>query len=241
MKRESDEWNPAWEGRQPLLHPPLSEADKAALFAAYERITGRRVWDTMTGSLYAGARKHGPDSIPLLEALHAEHGVVNLLARWKAHPVRSPGEQVESSPSTALPSSKPLTAPPATPPSETRTTASIATEWTPEEIAEVDRELLGLAPEVIDAEPIPRSADDEESRQTTLVTAPSEPNAEIAWRVEAMRSQYPDHGAIPLLRARSDQLFAHDVCVSCGDPLSDVRPRCRPCVGAAKIVLGEHP
>ena len=47
MKGDERRRNPEWEGRQPLNHPPLTESEKAAVLAAYERVTGRKVWKTM--------------------------------------------------------------------------------------------------------------------------------------------------------------------------------------------------
>ena len=89
------------------------------------------------------------------------------------------------------------------------------------------------------------AADDPTPGETTASTAASglvrQPlSPELAWRVDAMRPQMTVTGAIPYLRARPDELFSHDVCVSCGDPLPDIRPRCRLCSDAANIVLGEH-
>jgi hypothetical protein len=62
-------------------------------------------------------------------------------------------------------------------------------------------------------------------------------DAEVAWRVDAMRSQVPRNGPIPFLVAREGG-FAIGCCRSCGDPIEpDRRFRCRLCVQAAQLVL----
>ena len=67
------------------------------------------------------------------------------------------------------------------------------------------------------------------------------PDAEVAWRIEAMRPQVPRSGAIPILLARPEARTApRGTCVSCGDPLAaDRRVRCAPCVAAVERVLNE--
>lgn len=63
---------------------------------------------------------------------------------------------------------------------------------------------------------------------------------EVAWRLNAMRSQVTATGAIPLLLARPGAPWEPDRCCSCGDPIgSDDRYRCPLCVEAAVAVLAE--
>ena len=58
--------------------------------------------------------------------------------------------------------------------------------------------------------------------------------AEVAWRLAAMRPQVPKIGAVPLLIARPDAPTPAGTCLSCGDPLSGGAVyRCGPCVEAA--------
>ena len=64
-------------------------------------------------------------------------------------------------------------------------------------------------------------------------------DAEVAWRVAAMRRQVPGHGPIPFLVAR-DVRPEPGRCLACGDPLRDGRSlRCAPCARAAWSVLHE--
>src|SRR3954469_14625727 len=53
---------------------------------------------------------------------------------------------------------------------------------------------------------------------------------EVAWRIEAMRSQVPRKGTIPALLARPEaRTSPRGTCVTCGDPLPSDRPtRCVP-------------
>ena len=66
--------------------------------------------------------------------------------------------------------------------------------------------------------------------------------AQVAWRVEAMRPQALQLGGILFLEARPDVAALDGVCWSCGDPL-DVgsRVRCGRCVRAAQLVIDEVP
>jgi hypothetical protein len=62
--------------------------------------------------------------------------------------------------------------------------------------------------------------------------------AEVAWRIAAMRPQVPRCGPIPFLVAREVEVDPGR-CLSCGDALrSDQRVRCGYCVRAAQAVLG---
>ena len=60
------------------------------------------------------------------------------------------------------------------------------------------------------------------------------------WRVEAMRSQVPVSGGIPLLVARPGTPMQPGSCYSCGAKLeSDVPKRCAGCLGAVIAVLAQ--
>lgn len=62
-------------------------------------------------------------------------------------------------------------------------------------------------------------------------------DAEVAWRVEAMRPQVPVRGLIPILVARAHNPVRGG-CISCGGRLSPrQRYRCGPCAQAAWVVL----
>ena len=64
-------------------------------------------------------------------------------------------------------------------------------------------------------------------------------DAEVAWRVAAMRPQVPPRGPIPVLVAR-DVVPAPGCCPSCGDPRGEGRSlRCASCARAAWSVLHE--
>jgi hypothetical protein len=124
---------------------------------------------------------------------------------------------------------------------------SIWTGWTAEDMAEVDREFNAGAPDLLDQEPAAAPPDDLTVGAVATPAKQGDPRGsdettELAWRVEAMRPQVPAEGRpIPPLVARPDHLFDHDLCVSCGEPLWDVRPYCRLCLQAAKVVLGTDP
>lgn len=64
---------------------------------------------------------------------------------------------------------------------------------------------------------------------------------DVTWRAEAMRSQVPRTGTIPILLARPEAKTApRGACVSCSDPLAEGRlSRCAPCVSAVERVLDE--
>ena len=64
--------------------------------------------------------------------------------------------------------------------------------------------------------------------------------AELQWRIDAMRSEVPSRGPIPFLVARSGVLGtdAPGHCLSCGDALSKGEHyRCSPCILAVQEVL----
>ena len=65
-------------------------------------------------------------------------------------------------------------------------------------------------------------------------------DAEVQWRIEAMRRQIQPGPIIPFLVARRDFADAPGLCLSCGDPCGPGRRyRCGPCVRAAEIVVNE--
>jgi hypothetical protein len=66
----------------------------------------------------------------------------------------------------------------------------------------------------------------------------AEEEAELGWRVAAMRPQVPQRGPIPVLVAcEVSAIRGH--CLSCGDPLATGRTvRCALCVRAAQVVSG---
>lgn len=61
--------------------------------------------------------------------------------------------------------------------------------------------------------------------------------AEVRWRVEAMRQQVPASGPVPLLVARRVQAGPGH-CPSCGEPTVGAAIRCSTCATAAREVLG---
>jgi hypothetical protein len=62
----------------------------------------------------------------------------------------------------------------------------------------------------------------------------------VGWRAAVMATQVARAGAIPLLLARPGIRFPLGTCCSCGDQLGpDDRYRCKACVDAAVVVLGE--
>jgi hypothetical protein len=76
-----------------------------------------------------------------------------------------------------------------------------------------------------------------EAKPAVLAALAAE-EANLAWRVAAMRARVPARGPIPLLVAR-DLPPAADQCLSCGGTLDAGRMmRCALCVRAAQIALG---
>ena len=64
-------------------------------------------------------------------------------------------------------------------------------------------------------------------------------DAEVAWRIAAMRPRVPHRGAIPVLVAR-EVVSTSGNCVSCGEPLHEGAAfRCVSCTRAAWVVLHE--
>jgi hypothetical protein len=75
------------------------------------------------------------------------------------------------------------------------------------------------------------------ANKPAVIALLAEEDAEIAWRIAAMRPQVPVRGPIPLLIARESNP-APACCVSCGNPIpAHRRYRCAPCARATWIVL----
>ena len=73
-----------------------------------------------------------------------------------------------------------------------------------------------------------------------LLTLIAGGEADVAWRIEAMRRQIRPGPYIPFLVARRDFADTPGLCMSCGDPCgSGRRYRCGPCVRAAENVVNE--
>ena len=83
-------------------------------------------------------------------------------------------------------------------------------------------------------EPLARSVLAEKPR---ILRALEQETDAVAWRLEAMRPQVPQAGAIPLLLARPGMSFPPGTCCSCGDPRPADRYRCPACETAAVAVL----
>jgi hypothetical protein len=232
-------------------HPEPTKDRRAALAAFVMRLTGFEVGKFQRAWIRDMLLVHGPGAEAALERGYREGGRTNLFLRVVDSPNQAAAGGIRVVPDFirddvadtgtetdrgAIRSSPPAKTDPAAPeaPSKTKPvqpepptaaqpdgdpTFSPIESWSDEELreetADLDRRLRGQSLTAVDPE--------------------------VAWRVAAMRPQYLDHGPIGFLRARPDKLFDHDVCVSCGGPLSDRRPRCGPCVEAVNIVLGEHP
>ena len=66
----------------------------------------------------------------------------------------------------------------------------------------------------------------------------AEEEAQLGWRIAAMRPKVPVQGPIPVLVAR-DVSSTPGHCLSCGELLAPGRTvRCALCVRAAQVVLG---
>ncbi len=64
-------------------------------------------------------------------------------------------------------------------------------------------------------------------------------DAEVAWRIRAMRPQVRPRGPVPVLAARPVASFV-GCCTSCGDPIAPPRRyRCEPCIRATWAVVRE--
>ncbi len=77
------------------------------------------------------------------------------------------------------------------------------------------------------------------ARKHEVLALLGEEDADVAWRVAAMRPQVPIRGPIPLLVARNTRpVVGH--CITCGDRFSLAGTfRCSPCTRAAWLVLHE--
>ena len=72
--------------RVEYLWPVITALEERELCLAYEALTGRRVWPKMLPLLRVAHRRHGPDTIALLNELHEEGGVQDLLVRLRDYP-----------------------------------------------------------------------------------------------------------------------------------------------------------
>jgi hypothetical protein len=250
--RASPEQVAAVRARMPYNHPEPTADRRAVLAAFVTRLTNHEVGRSQQAWIRDVLIVHGPGSEAALERGYREYGWTNLFLRVVDSPPQaaaggirvvpdfirddfvdndadadliggiqpSPTTKTEPVAPTAPSKSEPMQAESRIAAQDDRDSSSghiepLTAEELLEETADLDRRLRGQSPASVDPE--------------------------VAWRIEAMRPQYPADGAIPLLRARPDRLFDHDVCVSCGSPLSDRRPRCGPCVEAVNIVVAEHP
>lgn len=68
--------------------PPVSATEERELASAYAALTDRRVPGGVMRLLILARRSHGPDTIPLLQRLHAAYGVRDLLLRLRNHSPR---------------------------------------------------------------------------------------------------------------------------------------------------------
>jgi hypothetical protein len=76
-------------------------------------------------------------------------------------------------------------------------------------------------------------------QKSAVLALLAQQDAEVAWRVAAMRPQVAAKGPIPILIAR-DTSPKVGCCISCGDPLAEnSKYRCTWCARAAWLVLGE--
>jgi hypothetical protein len=62
-------------------HRWLTEDELAPIYVAYKNLTGRSVFGHVKTMLVLAVRRHGPDTVPRMEALFARYGVQDLLKR----------------------------------------------------------------------------------------------------------------------------------------------------------------
>ncbi len=75
------------------------------------------------------------------------------------------------------------------------------------------------------------------AHKPAVIALLAEEEAEIEWRVAAMRPQMPARGPVPFLVARQSEVAAGS-CPSCGDSLPPGRTyRCPPCAKASRLVV----
>jgi hypothetical protein len=232
-------------------HPEPTKDRRAALAAFVTHLTNHEVGKFQRAWIRDVLLVHGPGAEAALERGYRERGWSNLYLRVVDSPPASaggirvvpdfspddlPGTGAEEDPVGDIRPVPPLTTDPtaATAPSKTE-----PAQPEPPTAAQPDGDPTFSPIERLSDEELREETADLDRRLRGQSLASVDP--EVAWRVVAMRPQYLDHGPIPLLRARPNKLFDHDVCVSCGGPLSDKRPRCGPCVEAVNIVSGEHP
>ncbi len=79
------------------------------------------------------------------------------------------------------------------------------------------------------------------ANKPALIAHLQEEAAAVSWRVEAMRPQIPERGAVPFLVALSGIPPSPSVCPSCGEPFTPIgyTPRCHRCTMAAQRALGQ--
>lgn len=67
--------------REPYRWPRLTADEEAQLIAAYAALTGRSVWPKVRPPLIVAQRRHGPDTIPLMQEFYEAGGADDLLRR----------------------------------------------------------------------------------------------------------------------------------------------------------------
>ena len=78
------------------------------------------------------------------------------------------------------------------------------------------------------------------ARKRELLSVVAGRDADVRWRLEAMRPGVPPTGPIPTLYARRLGRVPDDCCLSCGEGLTPGNKyRCEPCVRAAWHILRE--
>jgi hypothetical protein len=232
-------------------HPEPTKDRRAGLAAFVMHLTNHEVGKFQKAWIRDVLLVHGPGAEAALERGYQEGGWTNLFLRVVDSPPQAatggirvvpdfiPDDFADTGSATdrgAIRTSPPRTTDSAAPEAPSRTEPA---QPEPPTAAQPDGDPTFSPIERLSDEELREETADLDRRLRGQSTASVDP--EVVWRVVAMRPQYPVHGTIRLLRARPDELFAHDVCVSCGGPLSDKRPRCGPCVEAVNIVLGEHP
>lgn len=216
-----DELRARLDGAPAFREGRLDEEVLTRACEGYTRITGDPVHTPRKRNLVAADyRIHGDDFLPFVADLYSANGTAtNLLGIMRSSPPRT---LARGAPEDAPQIEEPLdggTFLPENAPG--RESSDAGRPWTPDEI---------------DAALVP-GRDWVLADETEPADEPADPD--LGWRVEAMLPQVPEHGPIPELRARPDDLFHdQDDCVSCGEPLRNVRPRCGICNEAVSIVLG---
>jgi hypothetical protein len=189
----------------------LDEVHLTQICEAYTGVTGDRVLTPKKRGLVAACyRVHGEDFIPYVRAQFAATGSTNLLGVLRTSPARKHAPPAPTSPNA----------------DESSSPGADGGSSEGGVLPSSGRELGDLA-----------SLMDDSSETQAWTDAIDDPS--IRWRVEAMQSQIPERGAIPVLRARPSTPVSRDpdICISCGDLLFDDRPRCRTCTNATILAL----